>query len=188
MSNDLGSFVSKPVDQPILVGGVPGDDMFNELEFCVVGDEGECNPSHKTNCIYQNFQYRFRVFGPLNGYLRVKGDVITIVSNFQDASPMNLYKEADWGLRIEHVMPDGTRRVFVTHEPGQPITLDAPQKKNGRQWFDLQRSQGINEIECKCVLSYLYMSPPCFISIPSSHILSSLLIYNNSLRTQPMRP
>ncbi|KAG0093058.1 hypothetical protein BGZ93_009888 [Podila epicladia] len=147
MSNDLESYVSKPVDRPILVGGVPGDNQFNELEFCVVGDEGECNPSHKTNCIYQNVQYRFRVFGPVKGYLRVEGDFVTIISNFHDASPMTLYKEADWGLRIEHKMPDGTRRVFVTREPGQPITLDTPQKKNGRQWFDLQRSERINEIE-----------------------------------------
>ncbi|KAF9333857.1 hypothetical protein BG006_003061, partial [Podila minutissima] len=66
---------------------------------------------------------------------------------FEYALPMNLYKEADWGLCIEHMMPNGTHHVFITCEPGQPITLDAPQKKNGHQWFNLQCSQGINKIE-----------------------------------------
>ncbi|KAG0331391.1 hypothetical protein BG000_010964 [Podila horticola] len=146
-SNDLGSYVSKPINQPIVVGGDKGNKMFNELEFCIVGSEGECNPDYKTNCIYQNVQYRFRVFGPVKGYLRVDGDIILVVPNFWDASPMTLFKEAGSGLRIEYQMPDHTRFVLTTRAPGEPLTLEPPQKNSGRQWFDLKRTQRINEIE-----------------------------------------
>lgn len=176
-SNDLGSYVSKPINQPIVVGGDKGNKMFNELEFCIVGSEGECDPDYKTNCIYQNVQYRFRVFGPVKGYLRVDGDIILVVPNFWDASPMTLFKEAGSGLRIEYQMPDHTRFVLTTRAPGEPLTLEPPQKNSGRQWFDLKRTQRINEIECKCVgtFSYMYMYLPTPVHSDLLNILSLLL-------------
>ncbi|KAG0030228.1 hypothetical protein BGZ81_002936 [Podila clonocystis] len=148
LSYDLDSYVSKPMNKPVLVGGDRHNRMLDELEFCIVGSEGECNPSKKTKCIYQNVQYRIRVFGPLKGYLRVKEDMVIIVPDFHDASPMNLYKETGYGLRIEHMSSDRTRLVLATHGRGEPLTLEQPQKKKDRQWFGFERSNGINnEIE-----------------------------------------
>ncbi|KAF9378781.1 hypothetical protein CPB97_009325 [Podila verticillata] len=134
----LHSMVSKYYDDNIIVGGVNGNKNFQQLEFCIVSTDGECNPSYPTNCIYENVEYRFKVNGPQKGYLHVENNEIRIVEHFHAASGLNLYKESGWGLRIQHVMNTGLRIVFATTSPGHPLTLEPPMQGNANQWFELR--------------------------------------------------
>ncbi|KAG0030227.1 hypothetical protein BGZ81_002935 [Podila clonocystis] len=139
-SSNLHTLVSKMRDDNILVGGIPGNKNFEELELCIASSEYGCNAKIRSNCIYQNVDYRFRVNSPVQGYLRVVGNKIDVVKNFKDASSLNLYKEAGWGLRIAHLKKDGSRIVFSATKEGQPITLEAVSSNAERQWFELIES------------------------------------------------
>lgn len=63
-SSNLDSYVSKMRFDNILVGGFRGNKMFQELELCIVSSEYGCNAEIKSNCIYQNVDYKFRVNSP----------------------------------------------------------------------------------------------------------------------------
>ncbi|KAF9950617.1 hypothetical protein BGZ65_006504 [Modicella reniformis] len=90
-----------------------------------------------SNCIYQNVEYRFRVNnGPMPGYLRVLGDNLIIVRDFNAASGLNLYKEEGWGLRVAHLQ-NGERMVLATNGGGKPMTLEEFRANDARQWFDI---------------------------------------------------
>ncbi|KAG0029390.1 hypothetical protein BGZ82_007977 [Podila clonocystis] len=139
-SSNLDTFVSKMRVDNIIVGGIPGNKNFEELELCIASSEYGCNAEIRSNCIYQNVDYRFRVNSPVQGYLRVVGNKVDIVKDFKDASSLNLYKEAGWGLRIAHLKKDGSRIVFSATKEGEPITLEAVASNAERQWFELTES------------------------------------------------
>ncbi|KAF9325022.1 hypothetical protein BG006_011478 [Podila minutissima] len=135
-SSNLETLVSKPPRESYLVGGVPGNKDFQELELCIVSSDYECNAKIKSNCIYRDVDYRFRVHSPLGGYLRVVGNQVEIVKNFKDASILNLYKEAGWGLRIVQ-RARGELQVFSARYKGGPILLEELVANAARQWFEL---------------------------------------------------
>ncbi|KAG0343834.1 hypothetical protein BG004_004969, partial [Podila humilis] len=145
-STALKTLVSKLPDMFEIVGGVDGDKNFQQLEFCIVSTDGPCNPPYPTNCIYQNVEYRIKVNGPVQGYLRVAFGSVIVVPNFEDASGLNLYKEEGWGLRIAHLLPGGQRLVFETTEKGYPIRLNNPVKDRANQWFSLERTQDVMSV------------------------------------------
>ncbi|KAG0343833.1 hypothetical protein BG004_004968 [Podila humilis] len=145
-STALKTLVSRSLNGIQLVGGVDGDKNFQQLDLCIVSAPGPCNPPFPTNCIYQNVEYRIKVNGPLQGYLRVVGGDVIIVPDFLGASGLNLYKEAGWGLRIAHLLPDGQRLVFETTGQGYPITLNVPVKDKAAQWFSLEKSQEVMSV------------------------------------------
>lgn len=146
----LKSLVSREPSNNLLVGGLRGNKNLQQLQFCIVSTDLECNPPFPTDCIRENVEYRFRVNGPIKGYLHVDGRVIRIVDDFHAASGLNLYKEAGWGLRISHIIQGGSLSVFATTQPGSPIVLDRPEMNNPNQWFELLRPYKMyNEVECK---------------------------------------
>jgi len=136
-SSNLDTYVSKMRIDNILVGGIQGNKNFQELELCIVSSEYGCNAEIKSNCIYQNVEYKFRVNSPVQGYLRIVDNQIDIIEDFEIASNLNLYKEAGWGLRISHVRKDGSRVVFSATEQGEPIELEEPASNVERQWFQI---------------------------------------------------
>ncbi|KAF9375330.1 hypothetical protein CPC16_000784 [Podila verticillata] len=144
LSFSLDSFVSKQPNDDILVGGIYGNKNFQELEFCVVTTDDECTSEIDADCIYEDKEYFFRVTGPAQGYLRIQGDTIRIVENFEEASQLSLYRAAGWGLRITHEDYSGRRLVFSTTEPGEKIRLEEPQPTS-RQSFRLEALDAVNE-------------------------------------------
>jgi hypothetical protein len=135
-SSKLGTMVSKMIEDSLLVGGVQGDKNFQQLTMCIVSSDMECMPGMPSNCIYQNVEYRFRVQGPMEGYLRVDGPIIEIVQDWYGASPLTLYKEEGWGLRISQGFGD-FRRVFATNGGGKPISMEPFRANDARQWFQI---------------------------------------------------
>lgn len=184
----------------MVYGGAFHDPSLQALDFCIVSTDMECTTAIPSNCIYQNVEYRFRVFGPTKGYLRViDEELIEIVPEFNQASGLNLYKEKGWGLRVAHRKSNGDLLVITTSAPGHLVFLEEPQKNNGRQWFDLVQPQGMNmDIECKSVTLFFlfaihtlipYTLLPLFTNSQNTEIdlvLSAIL--SNRSRTQPVRP
>lgn len=155
-SNALKSIVSRQLTDNMLVGGVPGSKNLQQLQFCVVTSDTECSPSFTSDCIRRDKDYRFRVGGPIQGYLHIEGSVIRIVRDYYQASVLTLYGEAGWGLRVEQVHCGGTRSVFATTQPGAPIRLEHPQSNNANQWFKFLEVNDFNNFECKCGFVLLY--------------------------------
>ncbi|KAK3838919.1 MAG: hypothetical protein J3R72DRAFT_448198 [Linnemannia gamsii] len=138
-SYSLNSIVSKASDDDIVVSGVPGNKMFQELELCIVSTDAECNPPYPTNCVYDNVEYRFRVNGPVKGYLRVDGNEVIIVPNFSDASGLNLQIiSSNAALRIGYKDYDGNTQVFSTPTAGAPIVIEDPVSNKYSQWMVIQ--------------------------------------------------
>ncbi|KAF9380513.1 hypothetical protein CPB97_008289 [Podila verticillata] len=138
---NLDSFLSKHLKSNLLVGGFKyGNKNFEQLEFCIVSSDYGCSTTIESQCIYQNVEYRFRVNGPVQGYLRIEDEQLRIVPDFESASSLNLYKEAGWGLRIAHLNTDGSRSVFETTSPGRAVLLTEFEKDNSRQWFQIIES------------------------------------------------
>ncbi|KAK3838950.1 MAG: hypothetical protein J3R72DRAFT_492830 [Linnemannia gamsii] len=128
----LNSIVSKEQDGDIVVGGIPGNKMFQELELCVVSTDAECNPPYPTNCIYENVDYRFRVNGPVKGYLRV-------VDN--EASGLNLQQIATVAaLRIGYKDHSGVIQVFSIPRAGDPIVVEEAIANKVSQWIQLLKT------------------------------------------------
>ncbi|KAG0269509.1 hypothetical protein DFQ27_003196 [Actinomortierella ambigua] len=145
MSNNLKTYLSTPAKKTIhmVVGGQSSQVDSTSLEMCVTSTDTKCNPPYKTNCIYDNVDYVFRVEKPVRGYLKVVGTtaskrVVVITEHFRDATPLNFYKEAGWGLRIAERLPNGDRMVFETTSKGQPVTLNKPVKDLNKQWFEIK--------------------------------------------------
>ncbi|KAF9356322.1 hypothetical protein BGX26_005427 [Mortierella sp. AD094] len=135
-SSKLNSFVSKEMEDSLIVGGVNGNKNFQQLELCIVSSDFGCDANIPSNCIYENVEYRFRVNQPVKGYLKVVGDVVEIVEDFYEGSGLNLYKEEGWGLRIAHLRY-GERTVFATNGGGNPLTLEPARMNDARQWFQI---------------------------------------------------
>ncbi|KAG0324182.1 hypothetical protein BG004_003524 [Podila humilis] len=138
-SSNLNTLVSKPVNNDLIVGGPKSADKnYKQLELCVVSSDYGCSTGIKSNCIYQDIPYRIRVNSPVEGYLRITGqNTVEIVHSFAEASRLNLYKEAGWGLRIAHLKDDGSRIVFSATKEGYPIVLEEAVTNAARQWFTL---------------------------------------------------
>ncbi|KAF9573821.1 hypothetical protein EC968_007892 [Mortierella alpina] len=137
LSSKLQTLVSKGYKSPLLVGGVSGSKAYQQLDFCIVSTTQECSKSIPSNCIYENVEYRFRVNGPEEGYLRIKGNYLDIVSTFEEASGLNLYKEPGWGLRVSHVNNFGHRTILATNGGGHPLTMEEFKANDARQWFQI---------------------------------------------------
>ncbi|KAG0337163.1 hypothetical protein BG000_005733 [Podila horticola] len=90
--------------------------MFQELELCVVSTDAECNPPYPTNCIYKNVDYRFRVNGPIKGYLRV------VDNEASDLSLIHIPSEGH--LRIGHRFRTGELQAFSARRAGHPIDIE----------------------------------------------------------------
>ncbi|KAG0013503.1 hypothetical protein BGZ81_000994 [Podila clonocystis] len=146
-SRELQTYVSKKLHGDRVVGGVNGDKNLQQLEFCVVLTDSDCEPILPANCILQDVDYRFRVSGPANGYLQVVGHYVQIVDTFEEASPLSLSDDG-LGLRIFNFDDDGERNVLATskyNEKGQPVVLEYPQRKRQRQRFDIVEPYEANE-------------------------------------------
>ncbi|KAF9315699.1 hypothetical protein BG003_002742 [Podila horticola] len=116
-SMNLNTIISKERDDNIV--------MFQELELCVVSTDAECNPLYPTNCIYENVDYRFRVNGPIKGYLRVVGNEVEIVPHFSQASDLSLIHIPSEGhLRIGHRSRTGELQAFSARRAGHPIVIE----------------------------------------------------------------
>ncbi|KAF9950616.1 hypothetical protein BGZ65_006503, partial [Modicella reniformis] len=135
-SSKLNSMVSRMMDDNLLVGGINGNKNLEQLQFCIVSADMPCNAQMPSNCIYENVEYRFRVEGPITGYLSVTGNEVMIIPEFNYASGLNLYKEEGWGLRIAY-LNYGTRLVFATNGGGNPLTLEEFRSNDARQWFQI---------------------------------------------------
>lgn len=136
-SSNLESLVSKQSANNYLVGGIPGNKNFQGLELCVVSSDYGCSTEIKSNCIYKDVDYKFRVSSPVQGYLRIVGNQVKIVKDFKDASGLTLHREAGWGLRVAHWTPHGELMVFAARYKGGPILLEELVPNAVRQWFEL---------------------------------------------------
>ncbi|KAG0343302.1 hypothetical protein BG000_000021 [Podila horticola] len=138
-SRELQTYVSRRTDRDRVVGGVNDDKNLQQLEFCVVLTDSECEPILPANCILENVDYRLRVSGTARAYLQVDGHYVRIVDSFEKASPLSLSNDG-FGLRIFHFDTEGEVNVLATSkytEEGQPVVLEYPQRKRQRQRFDL---------------------------------------------------
>ncbi|KAG0331389.1 hypothetical protein BG000_010962 [Podila horticola] len=138
---NLNSIVSKEIDDNIVVGGIRGNKMFQELELCVVSTDGECNPPYPTNCIYENVDYRFRVNSPIQGYLRVVGNEVVIVPDFFQASPLTLQMiSATAALRVGYKDIHGKTQVFSAPRAAYPIVVEEAVSNKVSQWMELKKT------------------------------------------------
>ncbi|KAG0032391.1 hypothetical protein BGZ81_011001 [Podila clonocystis] len=120
----LDSIVSKEPHDNILVGGIFGNKMLQELELCVVSDDVECNPPHTTDCIYEHVNYRFRVNGPIKGYLRVVDKVVEIVPHSSQASYLSIIEiPTVEAFAVRHNDRQGMFEAFSAPRAGEPILV-----------------------------------------------------------------
>lgn len=138
-SVQLGSPISKRFQLTKVVGGDRYNRYLRHLQFCAASTDFKCDNHIPSDCIHDDVGYRFRVHGPgkEKGYLKIEGDELDIVENFDDGSVLNVYSEEGSGLMIVHTESDGSQRVFTTNGGGQPITLEKPVHDDARQWFDI---------------------------------------------------
>ena len=136
---NLRTIISKR-DDNILVGGMLGNSLFQELELCVVSTDAECNPPYDTNCIYENVEYRFRVNSPIKGYLRVVDNEVEIVPNFSQASGLNLHQISGWYLRVGHKDRTGLLQVFSAPRAGMPIVVEDAAFNRQSQYMEIKKS------------------------------------------------
>ncbi|KAG0351463.1 hypothetical protein BG005_009038 [Podila minutissima] len=188
-SRELQSYVSKKMYGNRVVGGVYGDKDLQQLDFCVVLYDSECEPILPANCILEDVDYRLRVSEPINGYIQVDGHYVKIVDSFEEASPLSLSNDG-LGLRISHQDADGEVNVLATskfNENGQPIVLEYPQTKRQRQRFDIVEPYEANKkmalsepSQCSSDLSVEALDAQCVpgISIREYHpfLLKSTLL------------
>ncbi|KFH65882.1 hypothetical protein MVEG_07985 [Podila verticillata NRRL 6337] len=135
-SYNLDSFVSKKFNQDVLVGGIFGSKLLQQLQFCIVSTDTECNPAYPTNCIYENTQYRYRVHGPEKGYLRVQNGLVRIVPDFEDGTLLTMLWDENRGVRIAK-RNKGSVSVLATTRPGEHLTLEGENKPTDSQFFAL---------------------------------------------------
>ncbi|KAG0084862.1 hypothetical protein BGZ93_000952 [Podila epicladia] len=145
LSANLDTFLSMKLGDKMVYGGASHDPRLQALDFCIVSEDKECTTAIHSDCVYQNVEYRFRVFGPIKGYLRViDEELVEIVPEFNQASGLSVYNERGLGLRVAHRKSNGDLMVITTSAPGLPVFLEEPQKNNGRQWFDLVQPRDMN--------------------------------------------
>ncbi|KAG0359631.1 hypothetical protein BGX24_005743 [Mortierella sp. AD032] len=133
-----GTYLSKSEYSDVVVSGMSSHLDNQSLKMCVVSTDAECDPAFQTHCVYENVEYRFRVEEPVVGYLRVietdDGKKITIVKDYNSASPLSIWKDGGWFLRVAQLQPDGSRLVFQTSTKGQPVDF-VPLRFNGYQQY-----------------------------------------------------
>ncbi|KAG0015914.1 hypothetical protein BGZ81_011481 [Podila clonocystis] len=130
----LNSVVSIKHGNHILVGGIDGNRNFEEVEFNVRPFNGQMNTGH---CLREDFDYRFEVrVGHIRGYLQVQHDLLVIVRDSDEASPLYFHKSSGQGLRIAEMTPRGPR-VITNEYSGMPLVFERPESKNVGQVFEL---------------------------------------------------
>ena len=120
---------------PVVVGGDKFNPQLEPLKF-VVGSYEEDDLKAPGDCIQEDFEYKFQVIEPVQGFLHLDGDTLFIVEREEEATPMYFHKSMYQGVRITRKTPMGPLAIATTY-PGQPTTLEKPQSKNERQVFDL---------------------------------------------------
>ncbi|KAF9324310.1 hypothetical protein BG006_000676 [Podila minutissima] len=152
LSYELDTYVSRKLGGKHLVGGVTGDKTLQQLQFCVVSADMECEIVFPPNCVRENVDYRFRVSGSIMGYLKIDGNNVRIVREYDDASLLSLSNEDGHGTRIAYKYGNGHRYVLATSdfgEVGRPILLELPQKYRQQQRFDIVESTNAKQkAEC----------------------------------------
>lgn len=136
MSFDLESLVSAPLDSILVVAGVIGDKFFLSLDLCIVSADEEFSDVAVSDCIYLNVDCR--VNGDhFHGYLMVEDTHLQIVSRFEDASALSVYKKIGRGLRITYRGSDEDL-VVATTESGRAVVLGSPAEMNNNcEWFEI---------------------------------------------------
>ncbi|KAG0021578.1 hypothetical protein BGZ82_011298, partial [Podila clonocystis] len=145
----LKSVVSIERGSNILVGGVNGNQNFEDVQFNVLPFNGPKNLGH---CLREDFEYRFEVrVGHIRGYLQIQHGLLAIVREFDEASPLYFHKSAGQGLRIAEMTPQGPFAI-TTMGPGIPLIFERAESKNERQVFDLIPAIGMDKkVEaCAC--------------------------------------
>jgi len=147
-SAHLSSIVSRQRYDNVLIAGVNGDKSLQQLEFCVVTDDKECSTEIPSSCISGNTPYRFRVNGPLQGYLHIEGPFLQIIEDFEAASTLELQKNDPYGLRVVQVISGGVSKALTVFQAGRPLMLDRP-KTGTPQLFELLPPNNIKEVNGK---------------------------------------
>ncbi|KAG0080813.1 hypothetical protein BGZ93_001424 [Podila epicladia] len=138
LSYDLRTFLSKHIKSNLLVSDLRLENKyFQKLEFCIVSTEAECTTDIPTSCVHEDVEYRFRVFEPTKGYLKVDDEQLRIIPDFEEASRLSLNVDEDYGVRIVHLNPDGSQSALETTTPGRAIVLAEPDLYNSKQLFEL---------------------------------------------------
>ncbi|KAG0235701.1 hypothetical protein BGW41_000703 [Actinomortierella wolfii] len=146
-SFEPGSYLSIRKGAPfrLVVAGATLQPDETTLKMCAVSSDEPCDPSSKTNCIYNYVDYFIRVEAPFQGYLSVimnsvYGDVILADSDFDNASKFHFYREVRGDLRIAQNQPDGELLVFEARGVYNPITVRSPLHWNKAQMFSVEPS------------------------------------------------
>ncbi|KAF9380563.1 hypothetical protein CPB97_008261 [Podila verticillata] len=131
----FNGFLSMSKRSPFVVAGEKNNQYLEPLKF-VVGSYDEDDLKAPGDCIQEDFEYKFQVIEPMNGFLHLLGDQIVIVEHEEEATPLYFHKSASQGVRIARKTPNGPLAV-ATMYPGDPTTMEKPESKNERQVFDL---------------------------------------------------
>ncbi|KAF8949883.1 hypothetical protein BGZ52_004463, partial [Haplosporangium bisporale] len=134
-NHEFDGFLSKSIYAHFVVAGHKDNDHLLPLKF-VVGSYDEDDMKVPGDCIQEDFEYKFQIVEPVQGFVQVKGGSLVIVQHEEDASPLYLHKSAGQGLRIAQHTPAGPLAVAIVY-PGHPTTFEKPESKNERQVFDL---------------------------------------------------
>ncbi|KAF9282418.1 hypothetical protein BGZ74_002157, partial [Mortierella antarctica] len=179
-SYDLDSFVSNLPGHDVVVGGDPLDKHLQQLQFCIVSSDHECNPKFPTNCIYENVQYRYRVHGSEKGYLRIQDGLVRIVPEFEDATGLNLLWDDNRGLRIAKQNKKGSVSVLATTVPGKALTLQGATRPIDSQFFALSKLETPFK---RCLPdTYVKVNEPFIVKNHEFDTLISIVTGNNLLR------
>lgn len=134
-NHEFYGFLSKSIYAPFVVGGHKDNDHLLPLKF-VVGSYDEDDLKTPGSCIQEDFEYKFQIVEPVQGFVQIKEESLVIVQHEEDASLLYLHKSAGQGLRIAHNTSAGPLAIATTY-PGHPTIFEIPKSKNSRQLFDL---------------------------------------------------
>lgn len=165
LNHRLDSFVSKLIDKNLIVAGVSGDKIFQQLEFCFVTTEGECNPPSPTNCLLEDGYYRMRVHSPVQGYVDMDRDgYLRIIQEFCYAYGVSVLKAEGEGHYFTQSLVDSDAAITTTL-PGETLFMGLLNSQSDLQRFDLVASVTINkDVECECFLP-IYIHTACWFCI-----------------------
>lgn len=80
-----------PGKESLVYEGIDGEKRFLPLQLCVVSTaDQDCVANEKSTCIYEDFEYRLRVFAPMSGYLAVQSHSVYMVSSYEEATDFSL--------------------------------------------------------------------------------------------------
>ncbi|KAF9198440.1 hypothetical protein BGZ59_004626, partial [Podila verticillata] len=130
-NHQFDGFLSKLSNSNYVIGGEMHNRDSKPLKF-VVGSYDQDDLKAPGDCIQEDFEYKFEVIEPQQGFLRLEGQRLIVVESEKDATLLYFHKSASQGVRIAQKTPIGPMAVAVTF-PGGPTTLERPESKNERQ-------------------------------------------------------